>query len=96
MNQPITRLFVVFMLLFGGLALSTTWWTVVKADELNTQKTSQNKRELLRGLKIRRGIIRDADGGIIARSVRGAPVDRKNGLRRHLDAKKSSRGFRRA
>ncbi len=72
MNQPITRLFVVVMVLFAGLAGSTTWWTVVKADELNTQKTSQNKRELLRGLKIRRGIIRDADGGVIARSVRGA------------------------
>ncbi len=71
MNQPITRLFVVVMVLFAGLAGATSWWTVVKADELNTQMTSQNKRELLRGLKIRRGIIRDADGGVIARSVRG-------------------------
>jgi len=71
-NQPITRLFGVVMVLFAGLAGSTTWWTVVKAGELNTQKPSQNKRELLRGLKVRRGIIRDADGGVIARSVRGA------------------------
>jgi len=71
-NQPITRLFVVVMVLFAGLAGATSWWTVVKADELNTQRTSQNKRELLRGLKIRRGLIRDADGGVIARSVRGS------------------------
>jgi peptidoglycan glycosyltransferase len=71
-NQPITRLFVVVMVLFGGLAVMTSWWTVVKADELNTEMTAQNKRELLRGLKIRRGVIRDADGGVIARSVRDA------------------------
>ncbi len=70
MNQPITRLFVVVMLLFAGLAGSTTWWTVVRADDLS--KDQLNKRELLRGLKVRRGIIRDADGGIIARSVRDA------------------------
>ncbi len=71
MNQPITRLFVVVMVLFAGLAGATSWWTVVKADELNTERTSQNKRELLRGLKVRRGIIRDAGGDVIARSVRG-------------------------
>ncbi len=71
MNQPITRLFLVVVALFGGLAAMTSWWTVVKADELTTQKADQNRRELLRGLKIPRGRIRDADGGIIARSVRG-------------------------
>jgi len=71
-NQPITRLFLVVIVLFAGLAGATSWWTVVKANELNTEKTGQNKRELLRGLKVRRGVIRDADGGIIARSVRDA------------------------
>lgn len=70
MNQPITRLFLVVMVLFAGLAGATSWWTVVKADELNTKMPSQNKRELLRGLKVRRGVIRDADGKVIARSVR--------------------------
>jgi len=69
-NQPITRLFLVVMVLFAGLAGATSWWTVVKADELNTKMPSQNKRELLRGLKVRRGIIRDAGGEVIARSVR--------------------------
>jgi len=71
-NQPITRLFLVVMVLFAGLAGATSWWTVVKADELNTEKTDQNRRELLRGLKIRRGVIRDAAGGVIAGSVRDA------------------------
>lgn len=73
MNQPIARLFVVVILLFGGLAAMTSWWTVVRADELDT--ASLNQREVLRGLKLRRGLIRDASGGIIARSVRD-----KNGV----------------
>lgn len=72
MNQPITRLFVVVMLLFAGLAGATSWWTVVKADELNTDRVAQNPRELLRGLKVRRGVIRDADGKAIARSAKDA------------------------
>ncbi len=69
MNRPITRLFVVVLVLFAGLAGSTTWWTVVRADAL--ADNDKNQRELLRGLKIPRGVIRDADGGVIARSVRG-------------------------
>lgn len=70
MNQPITRLFLVVVVLFAGLAAATSWWTVVKADELNTERADQNKRALLRGLKVRRGLIRAADGTVIARSVR--------------------------
>lgn len=69
MNQPITRLFLVTVVLFGALAVMTSWWTVVRADELNA--ASQNTRQVLRGLKLERGLIRDADGGVIARSVRG-------------------------
>lgn len=72
MNQPIIRLFVVVIGLFAGLAAATSWWTVVKAEELNTEKPSQNQRALLRGLKVRRGVIRAADGTILARSVRDA------------------------
>ncbi len=68
MNKPIARLFVVTIVLFGALAAMTSWWTVVRADELNA--STQNKREVLRGLKVRRGNIRDASGGMIARSVR--------------------------
>ena len=68
MNKPIARLFVVTIVLFGALAAMTSWWTVVRADELNA--SSQNTRGVLRGLKVRRGVIRDAGGGVIARSVK--------------------------
>lgn len=68
MNKPITRLFLVVIVLFAALAAETSWWTVVKANDLNAN--ALNKREVLRGLKIPRGAIRDADGGVIAKSVR--------------------------
>lgn len=70
MNQPIFRLFCVSLVLFAALAGATTWWTVVRADDLNTRHGGQNTRMLLRGLKTPRGVIRDADGGVIARSIR--------------------------
>lgn len=72
MNIAIRRLFVVVMLLFAVLAVKTSWWTVVRADELNTDYASDNSRDLLRGLKIRRGSIRAADGTIIAKSVKSS------------------------
>jgi peptidoglycan glycosyltransferase len=56
--------------MFAGLAGATSWWTVVKADELNTEYTGQNRRDVLRGLKVRRGLVRAADGTVLARSVR--------------------------
>jgi peptidoglycan glycosyltransferase len=71
MNKPIARLFVVSLLMFGALLVSTSWWTVLRADSLNNDYAELNKRSLLRSLKIRRGTIRDADGGVIARSIRG-------------------------
>lgn len=70
MNQPIARVFVVTMLMFAVLVGATSWWTVVDADELKTEYADQNTRSLLRGLKIRRGVIRAADGSVIARSVK--------------------------
>ncbi|MCW3010742.1 MAG: penicillin-binding protein 2 [Solirubrobacterales bacterium] len=70
MNQPIVRLFMVVVVLFAGLAGATSWWTVVKADELREEKPGQNPRALLRGLKVRRGVIRAEDGTLLARSVR--------------------------
>ena len=76
MNRPITRLFVVVLVLFAGLAAATSWWTVVKADELNAGvNPAQNQRALLRDLKVRRGVIRDDAGKAIARSVRGKGGD---------------------
>jgi peptidoglycan glycosyltransferase len=70
-NVPIARLFLVALLMFAGLLGATTWWTVVKADDLKTQHPDENARDLLRSLKIRRGTIRSADGTVLARSVRG-------------------------
>lgn len=70
MNKPIGRVFVVVMLMFGVLVGGTTWWTVVDAKSLNNDHGDQNRRALLRGLKVRRGVIRAADGQVIAKSVK--------------------------
>ena len=70
MNVPIRRLFVVITLLFALLAAKTSWWTVARSDEL--ERSADNSRDLLRGLKIRRGLIRAADGTVIARSVKNS------------------------
>ncbi|HEU4975125.1 MAG TPA: penicillin-binding protein 2 [Baekduia sp.] len=70
MNTPISRLFLVALLMFAGLIGATSWWTVVRAKELDHDP--QNHREALRALKIHRGTIRAADGSVIARSTRDA------------------------
>jgi peptidoglycan glycosyltransferase len=70
MNKPIGRLFVVALLMFGALLVSTSWWTVLRADALNHD--TNNRIELFRALKIKRGTIRAADGTAIARSIRDA------------------------
>jgi peptidoglycan glycosyltransferase len=67
-NAPIARLFVVFALLFGVLVVFTSRWTVLGADELRAN--AKNQRTLLAERKIRRGLIRAADGTVLARSVR--------------------------
>jgi peptidoglycan glycosyltransferase len=63
-------MFGVFVLMFAALLGSTAWWTVVRADKLNTGYAQENRRDLLRGIKIRRGTIRAADGAVIARSTK--------------------------
>jgi peptidoglycan glycosyltransferase len=70
MNKPIARLFLVSMLMFAALVGATSWWTVVRADSLNRDHPTQNKRDLLRSLRIKRGAIRASDGLVIARSVK--------------------------
>jgi peptidoglycan glycosyltransferase len=69
-NTPIRRLFGVFVLMFAALMGATSWWTVVRADKLNRDYSAQNRRDLLRGIKIPRGDIRAADGTVIARSYK--------------------------
>jgi penicillin-binding protein A len=70
MNTPITRLYVVVLLLFGVLVVGTSWNTVFRAEELRDKP--QNRRALLEQQRIRRGVIRDDNGGLLARSVRHA------------------------
>jgi peptidoglycan glycosyltransferase len=69
-NKPISRLFVVALLMFGALLVSTSWWTVLRADDLD--KDTHNNRALIREQKIRRGTIFATDGSAIARSTRDA------------------------
>lgn len=68
MNKPIGRLFIVALLMFGALLVSTSWWTVLRADDLDND--TNNHRELIRAQKIRRGTIYATDGSAIARSRR--------------------------
>lgn len=79
MNGPIMRLFGVALLMFLALVGATSWWTIVKADELNNDHPRENTRALVRSLKIQRGTIRADDGSIIARSVKD-----EHGLYRRL------------
>jgi penicillin-binding protein A len=71
-NTPIRRLFFVLVLMFAALVGSTSWWTVVRADKLNRNYSAENRRDLLRGIKLRRGTIRARDGSVIARSDKDA------------------------
>jgi len=68
MNKPITRLYVVFLVLFGILVVGTSWNTVFRADAL--RDNPRNRRQLLEQQRIRRGVIRDDNGAALARSVR--------------------------
>ncbi|HEV7751452.1 MAG TPA: penicillin-binding protein 2 [Baekduia sp.] len=70
MNKPISRLFLVALLMFAALLGATSWWTVLRADSLD--HSTANARTLIRAQKIRRGTIRAADGTVIARSTRDA------------------------
>ncbi|MEA2391928.1 MAG: penicillin-binding protein [Solirubrobacteraceae bacterium] len=69
MNAPISRLFGLFVLLFVALVFATSWTTVFKAKPL--RDNALNRRELLEQQRIHRGLIRSADGTLLARSVRG-------------------------
>ena len=70
MNQAILRLFVLLVLLFALLVAWTSRWTVFEAEAL--QDNALNRRTLLEEQRVRRGVIRAADGTGLARSVRNA------------------------
>jgi peptidoglycan glycosyltransferase len=67
-NGPITRLYVVVIVLFAILVGFTSNWTVFGAEAL--RDNSKNRRELLEQQRIRRGVIRADDANLLARSVR--------------------------
>jgi len=69
MNAPIARLYVFFLLLFGLLIAFTSRWTVFEADALNDN--ALNRRGVFEEQRIKRGLIRAADGTVLARSVSG-------------------------
>jgi peptidoglycan glycosyltransferase len=66
MNAPVVRLFVVVVVLFAVLIGFTSRWTVFEADALRAN--SANHRELLQAERIKRGVIRAADGSVLANS----------------------------
>jgi peptidoglycan glycosyltransferase len=67
-NTPITRLYVVVIVLFAVLIGFTSNWTVFGAEKL--RDNPKNRRELLEQQRIRRGVIRADDGSLLARSIR--------------------------
>ena len=69
MNQPIARLFALFIVLFGVLVGFTSRWTVFEAEAL--RENTANRRTLLQEQRVKRGVIRTADGKVIAGSTRG-------------------------
>jgi penicillin-binding protein A len=69
MNTPVFRLYLLILLLFGGLVFATSWWTVLGAEDL--RDNALNRRPLLEEQRIHRGPIRARGGEVIARSVEG-------------------------
>jgi peptidoglycan glycosyltransferase len=66
-NVPITRLFGVVIALFAVLVVATSWWSVFAAEGLRDNPS--NRRALLQEERIKRGVIRSADGEVIAGST---------------------------
>jgi penicillin-binding protein A len=66
MNQPVARLFVLVIVLFAVLIGFTSRWTVFDAEAL--RKNPNNHRVLLQEERIKRGLIRAADGSVLAGS----------------------------
>ncbi len=67
MTTPIVRLFALVVVLFAVLIAFTSRWTVFEAKSLRDNPL--NRRALLDELTIKRGLIRAADGTLLARSL---------------------------
>ena len=66
MKAPIMRLYGVVVVLFAVLIGFTSYWSVFEAEALRNQPA--NRRDELQEQRIKRGIIRTADGKLIAGS----------------------------
>jgi penicillin-binding protein A len=64
LNRQVTRLFVLFVVLFGVLMGATSWWSVLRAKPL--QDNPFNRRPLLEAQRIPRGLIFAGDGTRLA------------------------------
>jgi len=76
-NAPIARLFALVLVLFGALAFASSWWTVFGAEDL--RDNPNNRRVLFEEQRIKRGIIRAADGQVLAanRALSGERYERR-------------------
>lgn len=70
MNTQISRLFLISVALFALLVGFSSRWSVFDAEQLRDDP--KNKRDLVRSITVPRGVVRDADGGLLARSTREA------------------------
>jgi penicillin-binding protein A len=77
MNTPIIRLFALVLILFAVLVAFTSRWTVFEAEAL--RENPNNRRVLFEEQRIKRGIIRAADGRVLAanRALSGDRYERR-------------------
>ena len=77
MNAPVVRLFGLVLVLFGVLVAFTSRWTVFEAEAL--RENPNNRRVLFEEQRIKRGIIRAADGTVLAanRALSGERYERR-------------------
>lgn len=67
MNERMASVFTGMLILFGAIVAMLTWWQVFEAPDLKA-KSSNNQRTLYEQ-RIARGVIRTADGVVLARNV---------------------------
>jgi peptidoglycan glycosyltransferase len=65
-NLPVVRLFAVVVVLFAVLIGFTSRWTVFEAEALH--ENPENRRVLFEEERVKRGVIRAADGSVLAGS----------------------------
>jgi peptidoglycan glycosyltransferase len=66
MNPPVVRLYGVMVVLFAALVGFTSYWAVFDAD--NLKDNPENRRPLIVEQTVKRGVIRTADGTVVAQS----------------------------